>query len=166
MQIYDANSWELYYCNRPRYSWDYKGREANKSRQYTKKQKERRRAHNDYMILTAKKYVKELRENKSALEDKMIEFLDNQNVIYEFQKIFYIKDKNDYIITFYVADFYLPMKELIIETDGKFHEDRKKEDEIRTKRIKKYYPNIEIIRWKWYDFDSYVKMKELVSKIK
>lgn len=166
MQIYDANSWELYYGNRPPASWNSKGKKDHKRNEYTKKQKERRQAHNDYMIIQAKKRARELVENKSVLEDKMIEFLDHQDIHYEFQRVFYIKDINGYIQKYYIADFYLPLKEIIIETDGKFHDEREEEDSFRTKQINEHYPNVKVIRWRWHDFESYVKMKELIAKIK
>jgi very-short-patch-repair endonuclease len=50
-----------------------------------------------------------------------------------------------------------------LETDGKFHDEQVEEDKIRTRNITKHYSNIKVIRWRWNDFGSYTKMKELLS---
>lgn len=77
------------------------------------------------------------------------------------------KEKKDgQIRKFYIVDFYIPAKSIIIETDGKFHDEQIKQDEKRTSDIKKHYPNIKIIRWRWHDFDSYIKVKDLLNKIR
>ena len=47
---------------------------------------------------------------------------------YEEQKIFYIYADDGWIVRYFIADFYIPEKELIIEVDGKFHNEQKKKD--------------------------------------
>jgi very-short-patch-repair endonuclease len=166
MRIYDANSWELYQGHRPPTSYYGRGKEATQTNTRTKFQKERVQAHNDYMKIAAEKNAKEMQQNPSELERKMQEFLDNQGIDYDFQRIFYIKDRNGYIKKYYIADFYVMARDVIIETDGQFHNEQVEHDEYRAKIIQHHYPNTDIIRWKWHDFESYKKMKELISHLK
>jgi len=114
----------------------------------------------------AKAFVKDTIKEPSVLEKKMQEFLDNFGIQYEFQKPLYIKKDNGKIKKFYIADFYIPVKSIIIETDGKFHDDQVKQDEERTAEIRKYYPNMKVIRWRWHDFSSPIKMKNLLNRLR
>jgi very-short-patch-repair endonuclease len=91
----------------------------------------------------------------------MIELLDSWKVKYEFQKIFYIKSKGGFIKQYYIADFYIPKKHLIIEVDGKFHKDQVAFDEFRTKNIQKHYPKITVARWEYKDFSIVNSLKQL-----
>lgn len=122
--------------------------------------------HNKHMMSLAKEFAKDLRANPSELEKKMQLFLDAHNMQYDFQRIFYIKDFHDYIERFYIADFYIPSRNLIIETDGAFHEAQIKKDIKRTHDIKRHYSNIHVIRWKWHDFNSIKKLQELLGILK
>lgn len=164
MKKFDANSWEdreVYIAK--------KKREENRKVTEVKGKKDREKKlkeHNFTIKGIANHYTEEMTAQPSELEKKMQQFLDNQDIVYDFQRIFYIKGKSGYIKKFYIADFYIPSKSLIIETDGAFHDMQLKEDDLRTKNIQKHYPNIKVIRWRWHDFESYVKMKDLISKIK
>lgn len=164
MKKFDANSWEdkeVYIAK--------KKREENLKVIRGKKKRDREnklRNHNFTIKGMANHYTEKMVTQPSELEKRMQQFLDNQNVAYDFQRIFYIKAKNGYIKNFYIADFYIPSKDLIIETDGAFHDMQIIEDDLRTKNIQKHYPNIKVVRWRWHDFESYVKMKDLISKIK
>lgn len=106
------------------------------------------------------------RKHPSWLEQKMIEFLDGQKIKYVFQTIIYITSKGGFIKHYYIADFYIPDKKVIIETDGKFHDDQKEYDALRTKEIQKQFPGIVVVRWNTQDFNSYIKMKKLLELIK
>ena len=107
-----------------------------------------------------------MRKNPSWLERKMIEFLDNQKIKYEFQKIFYIRSKGGFIKQYYIADFYIPKVNIILECDGKFHKDQVAFDEFRTRNIQQHYPKIRVVRWDSSDFHSYNNMKILVNLLK
>ena len=87
-------------------------------------------------------------------------------VIYEFQKIFYIYAKDGWIIRYYIADFYIPDKDIIIEVDGKFHDDQKLHDKNRTKTIQQQYPGVEVLRYTWNDLSDDYKMVELLYKLR
>ena len=163
MKTFDANYWEDYtvYINN-------KKRQAlqHEKKIKTKKELEKKLRDRDSTIKgIANHYAEEMRDNPSELEKKMIQFLDSHNIQYDFQRVFLIKNKQKHIHAFYIADFYIPSKNLLIETDGAFHDKQIKEDNLRTKDIQAHYPNIKVIRWKWHDFESYVKMKDLVHKI-
>lgn len=152
MQKYDANSWELYYSKPP-----------TKSKLTKEAQRKRRDSFNSFMKGTARKNAKEMRREPSALEQKMQEFLDAHGINYEFQKILYIPGDKGYIRKYYIADFYIPHKFIIIETDGKFHDSQEDLDTKRTEDIERYYKNYKVVRWKWHDFESITKMRKLLS---
>lgn len=154
--VRDANYWECSETSsRPRKSIVSKATVSKKTK------KKNIEAYNKVMRSYAVDNADDLRENPSELEKRMIDFLDYHSIIYDFQRIFYIKDKNGKVKRFYIADFYIPSKNLIIETDGAFHDKQVKQDEIRTKSIQHHYPNIKVIRWRWRDFQSIRKIKEL-----
>lgn len=161
MIIFNANHWEDYE------SYVAKKKAASKrteKKKLSKKEKNRKlEAHNSAIREVARHYVQEMKQEPSALERRMQDFLDSKRIQYEFQKPLYIKKKNTRIRKFYIADFYIPDKNLIIETDGKFHDNQIIQDEKRTKDIQKFYPNVKILRWRWHDFDSLVKLEELMS---
>lgn len=125
----------------------------------------RTNGNNRKMKELARKYALKEKSNPSPLEKKMMEFLDSYLVEYEFQKPCYIyKDK--VIVQFFIWDFYIPSKNIIIETDGRFHEEQKEYDDYRTKTIQKHYPKVRVIRWNANDFKSYNNMKKLLDIIK
>lgn len=124
----------------------------------------RTNANNGKMKEVAEKYAVKGRKNPSPLEKEMIKFLDSHHVEYEFQKPSYVYNKK--VIThFFILDFYIPSKNIVIETDGKFHEEQKDYDDYRTNVIKKNHPGVCVIRWSYEDFHSVVRMKKLLELI-
>lgn len=161
MNTFNANYWELYHPTTVK--------TVVKKKTYGIKKVEKKieiERHNRSLRECAKGFVSQMQQEPSVLEKKMQDFLLNRGIRYEFQKPLYIKKKNGRIRKFYIADFYIPSKNLIIETDGKFHDSQIKEDSRRTKDIVKHYPNMRIIRWRWRDFESYQKIKELAALLK
>ena len=122
--------------------------------------------HNKNVRKNAELHANEMRQKPSWLEKQMIEFLNNQKIKFEFQKIFYIRSSGGFIKQYYIADFYLPKKHIILETDGKFHRMQTKLDNIRTKTIQRHYPKVIVVRWNSEDFHSYTNMKKLLEIIK
>mgnify|MGYP002525539324 CR=1 FL=1 len=121
------------------------------------------------MRASAEYRAKEMGIWPSPLEKRMKEFLDLHGVRYEFQKIFYIYDQNakdGWITRYYIADFFIPDKNIIIETDGKFHDKQKQHDKDRTKNIKSQYPLVEVLRYKWADLSDDKIMKDMLLRIK
>ena len=152
MQKYDANSWELY-----------RGKTHTDKIKEKKWKKAKRDNYNKYMIGLSKRNARAMRREPSELEKKMMIFLDNHHVYYEFQKPFHIKDDKGFIRKFYIADFFIPKLGLIIETDGKFHDNQTELDKIRTIDIQTHCGDYKVIRWRWHDFESIVKIRRLLS---
>ena len=121
--------------------------------------------HNMEVMEQAKYRARQMDTWPSPLEEKMKEFLDKYNVGYEFQKIFYIYADDGWIIRYYIADFYIPEKEIIIEVDGKFHDEHKLHDKNRTREIQEQYPSVEVLRYRWKDLSDMDKMDELLYKV-
>ena len=121
--------------------------------------------HNREIISKAEYRAEEMRIWPSPLEERMKQFLDRHFIPYEDQKIFYIYAEDGWIIRYYIADFYLPESNTIIEVDGKFHEDHKQHDKMRTKEIQANYPEVEVLRYTWNDLSDYSKMQNLLYEI-
>lgn len=123
------------------------------------------KAHNKEVIRFATSRAEEMISFPSPLEERMISLLNKNNIFFEFQKIFYIRAKDGYIIRYYIADFYIPDRAIIIEVDGKFHDKHKLHDKQRTKDIQRQYPGIEVLRYKWKDVADEKKMEGLIRKL-
>ncbi len=117
--------------------------------------------HNKKMIDSAEFHASNMKENPSYLEKIMMEFLDNHNIKYEFQKIYYIKKKKS-IHRYFIVDFYIPHRNIIIEVDGKFHKNQVDYDTERTNTIKQHFGKIKVIRFMYEDFSN-GKLEELLS---
>lgn len=115
--------------------------------------------HNKEVIRSAESRASEMLVWPSPLEERMKVILDTYNVRYEQQKIFYIHAQDGWITRYYIADFFVPHRNLIIEVDGKFHEHQKQHDRNRTKDIQKEYPMIDVIRFSWKDVGDRDKME-------
>ena len=125
--------------------------------------------HNCELKASAEFRAGEMRIWPSVLEQKMLDFLNRHNIEYEFQKVFYIYDnyaKDGWITKYYIADFFITRKNIIIETDGKFHDKHKQHDKMRTKEIQGQYPDIEVLRYRWADLSKEDVMNSLLSRIK
>lgn len=74
----------------------------------------------------AEAFREDLIKKQTQSEKLFKAYLKSLNVPYFFQKIFYMKH------SFRIVDFYLPTCNVIIEIDGKYHENNKIKDFIRT----------------------------------
>lgn len=117
--------------------------------------------HNKEIIAQAEYRAGEMIAFPSKLEERMMSFLDDLGICYEFQKIFYIYAEDGWIIRYYIADFYVPDKNIIIEVDGKFHDRQRLHDKHRTKMIQEHYPDVEVLRYTWNDLSDSDRMDEL-----
>ena len=121
--------------------------------------------HNREIKYSAQYRAAQMKMWPSPLEERMISFLDQCGVRYETQKIFYICADDGWIVRYYIADFYIPDKKIIIEVDGSFHDKQKQHDKDRTKIIQENYPGVEVLRYKWDDmFDNDI-IDDLVYRI-
>lgn len=118
--------------------------------------------HNREVMASAEYRASQMNIWPSPLEERMKEFFDENYIEYESQKIFYIYADDGWIIKYYIADFYIPEYNLIIEVDGKFHDDYKQHDKTRTKEIQEQYPGVEVLRYRWKDLSDMDKMEELL----
>lgn len=123
----------------------------NKSKTRVPTRKLRKEDNNKRMEDSAEIHAWEMRNNPSWLEKQMMEFLDNHSIKYEFQKIFYINDKNGYKQRYFIADFFIPDRNLIIEMDGKQHLNQVDYDNKRTALIKEHYRKTKVIRFTYKD---------------
>ena len=122
-------------------------------------------AHNKEIMATAEYRAEEMKTWPSKLEERMQQFLEYYKVEFEAQKIFYIYADDGWIIRYYIADFYVPKVHLIIEVDGKFHDDQKQHDKNRTKTIQEQYPDVEVVRYTWDDLSDDEIMMDLLWKV-
>ena len=81
---------------------------------------------------TAERYKHILEVNATYAERLLKTFLTGK-IDFEFQKIIYTDNKH-----FFIADFYIPSKNLIIELDGEYHDNAKQQEKDiwRTKILK------------------------------
>lgn len=121
--------------------------------------------HNREIISNAEYRADEMRTWPSKLEERMQTLLEEYGIEYEPQKIFYIYADDGWIIRYYIADFYIPDSNVIIEVDGKFHNDQRLHDKTRTRTIQKQYPGVEVLRFTWDDLSDKDKMKDLIWEI-
>lgn len=119
---------------------------------------------NGAIIQQAQYRASEMKIWPSPLEEKMKVFLDVHGIKYEQQKIIYIYDKKD-IIRYYIADFYLPESNIIIEVDGKFHDKHRQKDRDRTKDIQTCLPGVEVLRFNKKDLSDKEMLDKLLCKI-
>lgn len=91
---------------------------------------------------TAERYKHILEVNATYAERLLKTFLTGK-IDFEFQKIIYTDNKH-----FFIADFYIPSKNLIIELDGEYHDNIKQQDKDiwRTQILKSL--GYEVIRFK------------------
>lgn len=77
--------------------------------------------------------VRELRKNQTPGENMLWQCLRNHKLAgYKFRRQHPIKVVHDGEIRYFIADFYCHEKQLVIELDGKIHENQKEYDEYRT----------------------------------
>lgn len=92
---------------------------------------------------TAEYYKHILEVNATYAERVLYSFLTGK-IDFEFQKIIYTDNKKH----FFIADFYIPSKNLIIELDGEYHDNIKQQDKDiwRTRILKSL--GYKVIRFK------------------
>ena len=71
---------------------------------------------------TAEHY-KHILEVNATYAERLLKIFLTGKIDFEFQKIIYTDNKH-----FFIADFYIPSKNLIIELDGEYHNDAKQQD--------------------------------------
>ena len=88
-------------------------------------------------------YYKHILEVNATYAERLLKAFLTGKIDFEFQKIIYTDNKH-----FFIADFYIPSQNLIIELDGEYHDDTKQQDKDiwRTKILQSF--GYRIIRFK------------------
>ena len=68
-------------------------------------------------------YYKHILEVNATYAERLLKTFLTGKINFEFQKIIYTDNKH-----FFIADFYIPSKNLIIELDGEYHDDAKQQE--------------------------------------
>ena len=68
-------------------------------------------------------YYKHILEVNATYAERLLKTFLTGKIDFEFQKIIYTDNKH-----FFIADFYIPSKNLIIELDGEYHDDIKQQN--------------------------------------
>ena len=68
-------------------------------------------------------YYKHILEVNATYAEKLLKTFLTGKIDFEFQKIIYTDNKH-----FFIADFYIPSKNLIIELDGEYHDEAKQQE--------------------------------------
>lgn len=78
-------------------------------------------------------YYKHILEVNATYAERLLKAFLTGKIDFEFQKIIYTDNKH-----FFIADFYIPSKNLIIELDGEYHDNAKQQEKDiwRTKVLK------------------------------
>jgi very-short-patch-repair endonuclease len=121
--------------------------------------------HNREVIASAEYRASQMDTWPSPLEERMKKFLEENFIEYESQKVFYIYAEDGWITRYYIADFFIPHANIIIEVDGKFHDDHRQHDKMRTREIQEQYPEVEVLRYKWKDLNDIDKTDDLLNRI-
>lgn len=124
---------------------------ARKRQNATKNKKKREQLkikNNSTIRAVAKQYADKLVKNATSAEKQLYRILKSVGIDFKFQHPIYNKDKNGNIKQFYIADFYLPKSNTIVEVDGGYHfsEEQQKKDASRTWNIKNAHKGIKILR--------------------
>jgi len=122
--------------------------------------------HNQHMVKNAEGNAKANRKNPSELDKKMMDLLSGQGVHYEYQKPVYIKSSGGFIKQYFIVDFWIPARNIIIEIRARKPNTPYKYDTDKQKAIKTAYPVYTIVEWYGENFSSLVKMKQLISLLK
>ena len=89
-------------------------------------------------------YYKHILEVNATYAERLLKTFLTGKIDFEFQKIIYTDNKRH----FFIADFYFPSKNLIVELDGEYHDNIKQRDKDiwRTQILKSL--GYEVIRFK------------------
>ena len=118
---------------------------------------------NRYVIQTAKQACRELRKKSTSSEQLLWQAVRNRKVLgkkfyRQYPIMFKYMDKE----RFFIADFFCYEPRLVIEIDGKKHDDQKDYDELRTHIIN--HLGIEVVRFKndeiEYDLNRVLRILE------
>jgi very-short-patch-repair endonuclease len=100
-----------------------------------------------------KEFTQKLRSNPTPSEEKLWEYLRAKKLGYKFNR--------QAIIFGYIADFWCPEKNLVVEVDGKSHENRQEYDFKRDTHL----TNVGIKTIRFSASDIFKKIDTVITKI-
>jgi very-short-patch-repair endonuclease len=110
---------------------------------------------------TIKQVARQLRKDETKSEELFWNVVRNRKLNNrKFYRQHPIKYEYLEVERYFIADFYCPEKKLVVEIDGKIHENQKEYDETRTQIINCL--GIQVIRFQNEDLN---KIDELTSKL-
>ena len=110
------------------------------------------------------KYIsRELRKNQTISEKVFWNLVRNKKMLgYRFLRQYVIKVGYENSDRYFIVDFYCSKKKLVVEIDGKIHENQKEYDNIRTKIINEL--GINVIRIKNDELNDVESIKRKLMK--
>jgi len=118
---------------------------------------------NKFYIATAKKFKKDLLKNRTQSEKTFDTFLKEENIHFEFQKIVYIHQNNK-ITKFYIADFYIPSANLIIEIDGGYHSQKEQMEKDYNRTVDLNKNGYKVLRFINEEISDKVSLKLKINR--
>lgn len=88
-------------------------------------------------------YYKHILEVNATYAERLLKTFLTGKIDFEFQKIIYTDNKH-----FFIADFYIPSKNLIIELDGEYHDNEKQQNKDIWRTQLLYSLGYRVIRFK------------------
>ena len=120
---------------------------------------------NKFVKNKAEGYAFNMRKYPTITEKSIKKFLDDHEVNYESQKVYYVKD-HGCITHYYIGAFYIPSKNLLIHVTDKEIRKYVKVDDYRTLDPSKAVHGTRIVKWQHNGQLSYAAMKQLYGLIK
>lgn len=112
---------------------------ARNKKQQGELDRQRKIERNNWLITQSLKFKDELIQNATIPEKIVLNALKKSvyKDDFEFQRPEYVKDRNHLVKKFYICDFVIFSKKVVIEIDGASHEteERKKKDEQKDKDL-------------------------------
>ena len=166
MRRIDANNYELWQQEVENRKKSY--RKALKKQLSTKKGKKKyKQTNNTDKRAVAKEYAASLIANATEAEKQLYKIMTAMGIEFKFQHPIYNKDKDGVIKNFYIADFYLPKSNTVIEVDGGYHltAEQLKKDNSRTESIKMHHSGVRVMRIKNSEVMDGIKVMNFLKRV-
>lgn len=103
----------------------------------------------------------------TALEQKVMEILDENHVKYSFQKLFYkfVKGYRQYVEAYYIANFWIPRKKLMIDIEAAPRKIKVQSQDLRTFSNDGVTPKAQVLRITEKDLEYPTFKAELLALV-
>lgn len=104
----------------------------------------------------------------TELESKIMEILDEEGIKYKFQKLFYkfVKGSRDYIENYYIANFWIPKKKIVLDIASVPRKVKINTDSLRSYDTEGIHPKPFVIKINENDLEYPSFKQELVALLK